>query len=118
MPVQISANLLEVDDLTSICLVATDLTEMETKSNSIRLMREQHQALEQSRAELQAANTLLRDSRRAALNIMEDAVAARRQTEEANDNLQREMMERMRAEEELQKAHDELELRVRNGPKS
>ena len=112
VPVQISASLLVADTLTSICLVATDLTELESQTTSIRVMREQQQALEENRAELEAANTLLIDSRRAALNITEDAVAARLETEEAIADLQREMRERLRAEEELQKAHDELELRV------
>jgi len=112
VPVQMSASLLEADSLTSICLVATDLTELESQTSSIRVMREQQQALEESRAELDAANTLLSDSRRAALNIMEDEIATRRQTEEANADLLREMRERKRAEEELHKAHNELELRV------
>jgi PAS domain S-box-containing protein len=111
--VQIAGSLLEAGDLTSICLVATDLTELESQADSIRVMREKQQALEESRAELQAANSLLCDARRAALNIMEDAVAAHRKTEEAIGDLQREMAERRRVEEELQKAHDELEVRVR-----
>ena len=93
--------------------MATDLTELESRTDSIRVMREQQQALEENRAELEAANTLLFDSRRAALNISEDAVAARLETEDAIANLQREMRERLRAEEELQKAHDELELRIK-----
>ncbi len=109
---QIAASLLTADDLTSICLVATDLTELEAQANSIRVMREQQQALEESRAELQTANALLNDSRRAALNIMEDAVSARHETEEASASLQREIGERIQAEEKLRKAHDELELRV------
>ena len=113
VPVKISANALKVDDLVSVCLVVTDLTDIETKSASILLMGEQHLALEQSRVELQNANTLLRDSRRAALNIMEDAILTRLKTEEANERLQYEIGERIRVEGELQKAHDNLELRVR-----
>jgi PAS domain S-box-containing protein len=113
VPVQIAASLLVADALSSICLVATDLTELESQTDSIRVMREQQQALEENRAELEAANTLLFDSRRAALNITEDAVAARLETEDAIASLQREMRERLRAEEELQKAHDELELRIK-----
>jgi PAS domain S-box-containing protein len=112
--VQIAGSPLESGALTSICLVATDLTELESQADSIRVMREQQQALEESRAELQAANNLLCDARRAALNIMEDAVAAHGKTEEAIADLQREIVERERVEEELQKAHDELELRVRD----
>src|SRR5450631_3048842 len=76
--VQIAASLLVADGLISICMVATDLTELEAQTNSIRVMREQQQSLEETSADLQ-----------------------------------REIMERRRAEEELQKAHIELELRVR-----
>ena len=111
--VQIAASLLAADDLISICLVVTDLTELEAQSNSIRVLREQQQNLEKSRIDLQVVNTLLNDSRRAALNMMEDAVEAHREIKEASAVLQREIMERRRAEEELQKAHAELELRVR-----
>lgn len=59
--------------------------------------------------ELSAANAALRDSRRAALNLMEDAVMARRQAEEASAGLRREIDERRRAEEELAKAKRALE---------
>jgi len=38
-------------------------------------------------AEMQAANTALQESRKAALNIMEDAIAARRQAEEVSEEL-------------------------------
>jgi signal transduction histidine kinase/AmiR/NasT family two-component response regulator len=68
--------------------------------------------LRESAAELQAANTKLLDSRRAALNMMEDAVVAGRQVEEINRSLQHEVTERKRAEEALRLAHDELEKRV------
>ncbi|HEY6871215.1 MAG TPA: GAF domain-containing protein [Geobacteraceae bacterium] len=61
-------------------------------------------------AELQAANDTLRDSRRAALNMMEDADTARRRAEEAGAELQRELTERKRAEEALRKSerHNEF----------
>jgi len=111
--VQIAGSLLEDGALTSICLVMTDLTDLESQADSILVLREQQKALEESRAELQAANKLLSDSRRASLNIMEDAVAARRKTEETIADLQREIVERTRMEDELRKAHDDLELRVR-----
>jgi formate hydrogenlyase transcriptional activator len=110
--VQIAASLLVADGLISICLVATDLRELEAQTDSIRDMREHQQNIEESRADLQVANTLLNDSRRAALNIMEDTLAAHRELEEASADLQREIMERMRTEEKLQKAHADLELRV------
>jgi PAS domain S-box-containing protein len=110
--VQIAGSLLEAGDFMTICLVVTDLTELESQANSIRVMLQQQQALEESRAELQTANTLLCDARRAALNVMEDAVEARRKTEVAITDMQREMAERMRMENELRQAHDELEVRV------
>ena len=62
----------------------------------------------QRHAEQQAANVAMRDSRRAALNLMEDAVAARRQAEEVNAALRQEVAERKRAEEELRRKEEEL----------
>ena len=85
--VQLAASLLAADGNTSICLVASDLTELEAQASSIRVLREQQQALEESRAELLAANTSLRDSRRAVLSVAEDAIAARRQAEETSIEL-------------------------------
>ncbi|OGR06381.1 MAG: hypothetical protein A2511_12780 [Deltaproteobacteria bacterium RIFOXYD12_FULL_50_9] len=112
VPVQIAGSLLREDFITSICLVLTDLTMLEAQFNSIRVMREQQQALEESRAELQAANIFMNDSRRAALNIMEDAITAHREIERAGVALQNEITERLRVEEELRKNHDLLEMRV------
>ncbi len=50
--VQLAASLLVADAFTSICLVVSDLTELEAQASSIRVLREQQQALEESRAEL------------------------------------------------------------------
>jgi PAS domain S-box-containing protein len=111
--VQIAASLLKAGDLLSICLVATDLTELETQSNSIRVMLKQKKELEDGRSELQSANSSLRDSRLAALNILEDTVAAHHEIEKTSVNLKQEIMERGRVEKELQKAHDELDSRVK-----
>ena len=52
-------------------------------------------------AELQAANVSLGESRRAALNLMEDAIAARQRAERASAELRQEVAERQRAEEEI-----------------
>ncbi len=52
-------------------------------------------------AELQGVNIFLRNSRRATLNIMEDALAARKSAEEANVELWKEVAERKRGEEAL-----------------
>ena len=59
--------------------------------------------------ELADANILLRDSRQAALNMMEDADAARRKAEETSRKLQQEIAERKRAEEAILRHVDELE---------
>lgn len=54
VPVQISASPLRMNDATSICLVATDLTELEASANSIRVLREHQQAVEESEARFRA----------------------------------------------------------------
>ncbi len=76
-------------------------------------LREINETLERRVAErtteLSTANVSLLDSRRAALNMMEDAVIARRQAEEASTELRGEMKERKRVEEALR----ESESRVR-----
>jgi signal transduction histidine kinase len=70
-------------------------------------------------AQQHAANLELRDARRAAINLMEDAVEARRQLEAANAELQHEIADRKRAEhslreseEALRQANAQLEARV------
>ena len=102
--VQLAANLLVTNTQTSICLVASDLTELEAQAGSIRVLREQQQALEENKAELEATNTSLRNSRRSVLNVAEDAIVARRQTDEAIAELQRETAERKKAEEAVRQS--------------
>ncbi len=50
VPVQLAASPLQTGDRTSICLVASDLTELEASAQSIRVLREHQQALEESEA--------------------------------------------------------------------
>ncbi len=50
VPVQISASPLRSEDTLSVCLVASDLTELEASANSIHVLREHQQALEESEA--------------------------------------------------------------------
>ena len=107
--VQLAASLLVADTQTSICLVISDLTELEEQASSIRVLREQQQALEESRAELKAANASLHDSRRAALSVAEDAIASSRRAEETSAELRREVAERKRVEVELQRAKEAAE---------
>ena len=68
--------------------------------------------LQNSTAELQAANIQLFDSRRATINIMQDAILARQKAEAINVELQREVAERKQIEEALQMFNIELEKRV------
>lgn len=51
-PLLLSASLLPVDGEANVCLVASDLRELEASANSIKILREHEQALEASRAEL------------------------------------------------------------------
>ena len=109
------ANLLEADASTSICLVVSDLTELEAQAGSIQHLRRQQQALEESRVELEAANNALNDSRRAALNVAEDALIARRQAEEAIAELLNEALERKQAEVALKESEERLALALESG---
>ncbi|MBV5328326.1 MAG: response regulator [Chlorobium sp.] len=68
--------------------------------------------LHKSAAELQKANAKLLDSHRATINMMQDAVIARRQAEEVSLALQREIAVRKEAENALQMLNNELEQRV------
>jgi PAS domain S-box-containing protein len=90
VPVHISANALNQPDGPSICIVATDLTDLENSTDLIQQLRRQQQAL--------------RDSRIAALNLMKDAVETRQQTEQANENLRQEIIERESTEEALRES--------------
>jgi len=54
IPVQVSASLIVEDSSTSICLIASDLTEVEESAKSIRVLREHQQALEASEHRLRA----------------------------------------------------------------
>jgi signal transduction histidine kinase/CheY-like chemotaxis protein len=84
-----------------------DITERKQADEKIKKLNEE---LEGRLAELSAANASLRDSRRAALNLMEDSVLARRQAEEAIADLRREVGERKRAEEALLAGNQRLDL--------
>ena len=62
----------------------TDITERQQAEEAVRRLNTE---LQQRIAELQTVNEALRASRRAALNLMEDAVQARQQTEQASADL-------------------------------
>ncbi len=103
---QIAASLLATDNKKSICLVVSDLTELEATANSIRVLTEQQKVLEERTHELEEANATLSDSRLTALKLMEDALDARREAEESSAGLRREIAERRQIEEELRQAKE------------
>jgi len=84
----LTGSALRQGDAVSLCLVATDLTELESYAHQIERLRE-HQR------DLMLTQDKLRESRRAALTMMEDAQAARREAERAADAL-RESEEKLR----------------------
>jgi PAS domain S-box-containing protein len=67
--------------------------------------------LRDSTLRLQSANNALKESRRAALNLMDDALHARQQAEDLNAELRREVDERKRAEETLHRLNRILNAR-------
>lgn len=80
VPVQIAATPLDGGESPTICVVVSDLTVLEGSARSIRDLREHEQAMEKAQTELRA-------SRSAALNLMEDAILAHRQAEESAASL-------------------------------
>ncbi len=62
VPVQVSASLLATTGSTSICLVASDLTELEASAHSIRVLREHQQALEESESRFRTIFEASRDA--------------------------------------------------------
>ncbi|RJQ23276.1 MAG: PAS domain S-box protein [Nitrospiraceae bacterium] len=95
LPVYISCSTRLTDGVPSVFAIVTDISERKKAEKALREINETlEQRVVERTAELQAANASLRESRRAALNIMEDAIAARQQVEEASDEL-RESEERL-----------------------
>jgi PAS domain-containing protein len=88
-----------------IALFALAFTGYRIKINS---MRERNIVLQKEVTARKQATTDMKQSRAAALNLMEDAIAARDQSVQANTALQSEMAERKQAEEELRQKMEEL----------
>jgi PAS domain S-box-containing protein len=61
-PAHISANVLNQPDGLSICIVATDLTELETSTEMLQQLRRQQEALQASESRLRAVFTATRDT--------------------------------------------------------
>lgn len=105
VPTQICASSLESSEGPSVCLLASDLSELEASVQSVRMLREQREALEQARMGLSQSNDELNRARTGALNLMEDAVEARQKAEEHAEALRL-------SEERLRKLAERLELLV------
>ena len=106
-------------------LILSPIERVELQARVVTLLRARHfsvmlgQRVEERTAALATANQELRHSRLVALNLMEDACAARARTEQANTALQREVTERQQAETALrqvtrllQEAQDEERRRL------
>jgi PAS domain S-box-containing protein len=77
-----------------------------TNSDLMQLTLELEDHVATRTTELEAANETLQQSRIAALNMMEDAVEARKQAEQVSAELREEMAERKRGEEALRESND------------
>jgi len=103
----------DVDDAPMILEMDVDITERRQVETELTRHQEHLEELVQERtAQPEAANAELRNSRRAALNLMEDALAAQRRAEQVTAELRREIAERERVEEALRRANEELDRRV------
>lgn len=105
VPTQICASPLESSEGPSVCLLASDLSELEASVQSVRMLRKQQEAVEQARTALSQSNDELNRARTGALNLMEDAVEARQKAEEHAEALRL-------SEERLRKLAERLELLV------
>ncbi|HRZ54086.1 MAG TPA: PAS domain S-box protein [Candidatus Paceibacterota bacterium] len=77
--------------------------------------KEGEERLRQSAAALQAANASLLESRQAALNLMDDAVAARQDAERVSAKLRQEVAVREQAEGELRRLNRDLRVLSNSG---
>jgi len=86
-------------EIAGVALVSIDVTERKRSEENLRA----------SEAMYRNANVALKESRRAALNLMDDAVASRQQAERASAELRQEISERKRAEDALKQTTAELQ---------
>ena len=102
VPVNISVNTLKTKDLEAVCAVFTDLSELML----MRRLEDANERLSRTNEELQNSERMLRDSRRATLNLLEDTTTARKKADETNVRLQIEATERKQAEEKLSESEE------------
>jgi len=115
-PLKMGADTQGMMIVTGTGLTEADVPAVTTFANQAAIALENarlYQELQRHAAQLEqrvATRTQeLDQARRAALNMMADADDARRMAEQANEDLRREIAERIRAEEELKKYRDQLE---------
>jgi signal transduction histidine kinase/CheY-like chemotaxis protein len=84
---------------------------IEERTQELKVLNEtlEEQVIERT-AQLKSANETLRASRVAALNLMEDAVIARREADETSNKLRLEIAERKRAEKALRESYQRTSL--------
>lgn len=95
----------EGGDVIGVFAAARDITEQKKAQEALRELNEtlEEQVIERT-AQLKSVNETLLASRKAALNLMEDAVIARRKAEEMSEELRLEITERTRSEEALRES--------------
>jgi PAS domain S-box-containing protein len=84
--------------------------------NSGERLREANAHIASGLAQIQKVNAEVQDSRRAALNVMEDALPARRIAETLNQQLVNEVAERMRSEATLRESEERYRMLFTLGP--
>jgi len=117
VPVSISVSTLKTHDLTAICAVVTNVSQMVMMSKLEHANEELgklNKELKASEENLKGSETTLRDARKAALNLMEDAIAARKDAEQVNVILRHEIDKRKQAEEKLQSSEAKYRVLFEN----
>ena len=105
VPLRLGLSRLELGTVTLVCAVATDITAENQREAELRRLADLEARVAERTADLAA-------SRLAALNLMEDAVAARQAVELVNRTLTQEVAAHERTEQTLRKASDQLRLAV------
>lgn len=108
-----SAKPLQTDNAGTSSAIITDISDLRLAAMELKKVHETlEQRVTERTAELKAANAALRHSSRATLNMMEDALAAQQQAEEASVNMQAEVTMRMEAEKQIKALNEQLKLRI------